>query len=370
MAISTRPAASSRGPALNLRPKPARGDRIGSADRRFFTEQLALLLETGNNLQASLQALRGQTMKPAMQRLLDELLQDIEQGHQLSGALARHPRIFSRSYVSLIAASEEGGYLHQVLEQLQEMEEKRERLRQTLFSALSYPVFLLLFALAVVIFVLVVVFPKFADLFTLIADELPLTTVWLMAASDFLRLYWPWLLGGLLIAGGGFAAWARSDRGRTRIDRIKLRWPLLRNVFLPLYLVQSLRVLGSSLRNGVNILEALHSSREVAGNRVFQRFIGRLEQRVEQGQGIASGFADADFIPPLVAQMVRTGEESGQLARVMLRLADHYERELEQRLETLSRLAEPVMLLVMGGVVGIIVSSLILPIFKLSHAVG
>jgi type II secretory pathway component PulF len=368
MAISTRPQAAST--SLALKPRPGGRQRIGSADRRFFTEQLALLQETGNNLQASLQALRAQSTNPAMQHLLGELQQDIEQGRQLSAALARHPRVFSRSYVSLIAASEEGGYLHQVLEQLQEMEEKRERLRQALFSALSYPLFLMVFALAVVIFVLVVVFPKFADLFTLIADELPLTTLWLMAASDFLRQHWLALGIGLLSLFGAFGWWARSDSGRERLDRLKLRLPLLRAIFLPLYLVQSLRVLGSSLHNGVNVLEALHSCREVVANRVFQRFIGRLEQRVEQGQGLASGFAESAFIPPLVTQMVRTGEDSGQLAKVMLRLANHYERELEQRLETLSRLAEPVMLLIMGAVVGIIVSSLILPIFKLSHAVG
>ena len=369
MAIeNTEPQDEARAASLSL--PGLRRQRVGARERRFLTEQLALLLETGNSLQSSLQALRDQSGQPALRELLDSLLQDIEQGRQLSTALARHPEVFPSTYTSLVAASEEGGYLPQVLEQLLALEEKREQLQRTLVSALSYPLFLLVFALAVIVFVLVVVFPKFKDLFSLIEDELPVTTRVLMAVSQLLQNHWLPLLLGLLTLVFGIGYWARSPRGRDFIDRARLEWPLLRGIFLPLYLVQCLRVLGSSLRNGVTVIEALHSSREVVANGLFRRFIGQLENHVEQGQGIAAGFADSSFIPPLVRQMVKTGEDSGNLAKVMLRLADHYERELNQRLETLSRLAEPIMLLIMGGVVGVVVSSLILPIFKLSHAVG
>ena len=343
---------------------------IGTKERHVFTEQLALLLSTGTNLHAALLALRQQAEGSKMQALVDQLIDDVGQGRQFSAALARHPAVFSSTYINLIAASEGGGYMHQVLEQLLEMEEKREQLHRTLVSALSYPAFLLVFALAVVVFVLVIVFPKFVDLFAGIRDQLPVTTVFLMGASEVFRHQWYVVLGGLAACYVGLRYWASSTAGRARIDWAQLHLPLARGIFTRLYLLQSLRVLSLSLGNGVGILEALHASRDVVRNRLFQRLIDRVEERVQGGEGIAAGFAGTSFVPPVVEQMIKTGEETSNLPKVMGRLADHYERELTVRLETVSRMAEPIMLLVMGVVVGLLVSSLILPIFKLSRAVG
>lgn len=345
-------------------------NKINNRDRRFFTEQMALLLETGSSMTASLQALKNQISKPAMIQLVQQLLDDIQQGQQLSSALARHPDTFSQTYINLIAASEDGGFMHEVLEQLLEMERKREELRQTLVSALSYPAFLMVFALGVIVFVLLVVFPKFADLFSLIADQLPATTVFLMATSEVISKHWWLLLAGLAVGIGAFKYWSSTDSGITRLDWGKLHLPLLKDLFTQLYLVQSLRVLSLSLGNGVNIMDSLHACRDVVSNRIFQQFVQQVEEHVEQGEGVAIGFTNSSFIPPVVAQMIKTGEETGNLPRVLQRLSSYYEVELTNRLQTLSRLAEPVMLLVMGGVVGLIVSSLILPIFKLSRAVG
>ncbi len=331
---------------------------------------MALLLETGSNLQASLQAMQNQLSNPAMVEIVTQLREDIEQGRQFSTALAKHPELFSSTYVNLIAASEDGGFMHEVLEQLDDMEEKREQLRQTIMSALSYPIFLMVFAFAVVVFVLVVVFPKFADLFSQIADQLPATTVFLMATSNLIQHHWGYLVGGLILSIASFKLWSASEQGKQKLDWAKLHFPLVKGVFSQLYLVQSLRVLSLSLGNGVNIMDSLHASRDVVNNRIFQQFIHQAEEQVESGKGIAIGFQNTSFIPPIVAQMIQTGEDSGNLAKVLRRLASYYETELSNKLKTLSRLAEPFMLLVMGGVVGLIVSSLILPIFKLSRAVG
>lgn len=344
--------------------------KITDKDRRFFTEQLSLLLSTGINLHSSLIAVRDQSPNPAMQTMIDGLITDVGEGKQLSDALARHPDVFSRTYVNLIGASEGGGYMHEVLTQLLEMDEKREKLQRTLFSALAYPVFLLLFALAVVVFVLVVVFPKFADLFASIADQLPPTTYFLMQASELFLHQWPALIAGAAGAYIGARYWANSKAGRRRIDWVKLNAPVFRNIFTRLYLLQSLRVLGLSLGHGVGIIDALHATRDVVNNAEFADVLDQVEHNVQSGEGISAGFAGVSFVPPVVAQMIHTGEETGNLPKVMGRLADHYERELTAKLDTLSRLAEPVMLLVMGGIVGVIVSSLILPIFKLSRAVG
>jgi type II secretory pathway component PulF len=343
---------------------------IGERERRFFTEQMSLLLETGTPMQASLQAMKKQVDDPVMLELLDQLIHDIGQGEQFSAALAKHPTVFSSTYTNLVAASEEGGFMHEVLQQLLALDEKREELRKTMVSALSYPVFLLVFALGVVVFVLVVVFPKFADLFSQIHDQLPVTTRFLMATSNVFREHWIELTIGLVVSIGGLKFWSGTAGGTRRIDYAKLNFPLLRHVFIQLYLVNALRVLSMSLGNGVGMMDSLHACKFVISNSLFQDFIGQVENQVEAGNGIAAGFMGTSFIPPVVEQMIATGEETGNLPKVMSRLADYFENELSSKLETLSRLAEPIMLLIMGGVVGLIVSSLILPIFKLTRVVG
>lgn len=344
--------------------------RISDKDRKFFTAQLALLLETGTSMQLSLQALKKQLENPAMISMVSQLLEDIEEGRQFSAALAKHPEVFSTTYTNLIAASEDGGFMHEVLEQLLAMDEKREKLRQTVSAALSYPIFLLVFAIAVVIFVLVVVFPKFADLFSQIQDQLPITTVLLMETSEILKQYWVYIVTGLVMLITAFKYWAGTEQGVEKLDWAKLNLPLVGGIFSQLYLVQSLRVLSLSLNNGVGIMDSLHACKEVVSNRLFRKLIADVEGHVEQGGGVAAGFENSSFIPPIVEQMIHTGESTGNLPKVLSRLSDHFETELSSRLQTLSRLAEPVMLLVMGGMVGLIVSSLILPIFKLSRAVS
>ena len=344
--------------------------RVSDKERMFFTEQLGLLLETGTNLHAALEALKSQSPKGALKDLLGSLLKNISEGKSFSHALGQHPDVFSESYINLMAASESGGFMHEVLNQLLEMEEKREQLRSTLTSAFSYPVFLLAFSISVVIFVLMVVFPKFGPLFVSIADQLPVTTKALMAMSDGIRSYWVYLLGASAALGVGAWRWAGTAAGRQVIDGLKLRIPLIKDIFAQLYLIQAMRVLSLSLTNGVPMIEALRASREVVENMVFKRFLDRVHDLVQEGRGLAAGFDEADFIPVTVKQMIATAEESGNLAKVMLRLADYYERELGKRLATFAKLAEPIMLLVMGTVVGLLVSSLILPIFKLSRAVS
>lgn len=344
--------------------------RIGASDRMFFTEQLSLLLETGNSVPASLQALRTDSQKPALTAIIDSLLADVSAGRPLSEALSRHHEVFPRSYVNLVAAGERGGFLHEILAQLLRLEERQARTRNMLVSAFSYPAFLIVFSIAVVIFVLVFVFPKFAALFTSIRDQLPWTTIALMAVSDVLRTYWWACLGG--IAAGLFACrqWIVSESGGLLMDRLKLTIPGLRGIFVRLYLTRFMRVMGLSLNNGVTVVDALNAATDIVGNRVFDRFLETVRVSVQEGAGFSSGFNEPDFIPPVVKQMVSTGDESGKLGLVMERLADYYERELENRLARMARLVEPVMLLIMGIVVGLIVSSLILPIFKLSRAVG
>ncbi len=349
---------------------PGQNRGPSSNDRMFFTEQLALLLETGESLHGALTTIVTQTENKRMREVVEKIAQDISEGQSFAGALKHHDTVFPSTYVNLIAASETGGFMHEVLQQLLEMDHKREELRNTLVSAATYPAFLISFSIAVVIFVLVVVFPKFESMFSSIYDQLPLSTRALMATSNVMREYWYLLVGGFT----GFflivRQWLISEQGRRKVDHLKLHMPGVRDIFSQVYLTQALQVLGLSLNNGVSVVESLESVRDVVKNSVFRELITEVEEKVQAGAGVASGFEDSTFIPDLAKHMIATGERSGNLGKVMSRIADYYGAQLTKRLEMLSKLAEPLMLLVMGVMVGVLVSSLILPIFKLSRAVS
>ena len=339
-------------------------------DRIFFTEQLALMLEAGMALHEALKAFCTLDIKPEVKTIIESLMNDVEEGRTFSAALSRHTEFFSSAYINLVAAAENGGFLDRVLIELKEMDEKREKLKATVVSAMVYPAFLILFSLGVVVFVLVFVFPKFAELFARISDQLPGSTKVLMAASHALINYW-WLFIAvtlLLVIAGHY--WLRTPHGIETVDRLKLSIVVIRDIFVQLYLVQSMRLMAMSMDNGVSVMDTLDACREVVRNNVFNRFIVQLQVHVEEGAGFSTGFEQASFIPATVKQMIRTGDDTGNLPQVMARVADYYERELEKKLALFARLVEPIMLLVMGAVVGLIVSSLILPIFKLSRAVS
>ncbi|MFC5477441.1 type II secretion system F family protein [Massilia suwonensis] len=361
------------GPAKAAARKPTwsltKDARIGSADRMLFTERLALLLETGVPLHDALRALHEQAGKPRLKAIIGEVADDIVGGQRFSEALHKHPDLFPPTYINLIGASEEGGFLPEVLEQLVDMDEKQERLRSTIVSALSYPGFLIVFSILVVVFILVAVFPKFSVMFASIYDELPVTTKIFIFASEALTRHGAlFSIGTLALLAGALLALRRPDV-REKLDRLKLRLPFVKDIFIKIYLTRLLRVMGISLERGVTILATLGACRNVIPNAEFQRFLGELEVQVTEGRGIAAGFRDSPLIPVSVKQMIDTGEQTGTLGRVMGRVADFYERDLTRQLNALAKMAEPVMLLVMGILVGTIVTSIILPIFKMSRAV-
>jgi type IV pilus assembly protein PilC len=343
--------------------------KVTERERLYLTEQLSLMLETGLALHAALTSLKRQSSSPALQQLLGDLADEVAGGRPFSQALARHPDVFSRTYVSLIGASERGGFMHEVLAQILRMEERREALRATLIGAFTYPAFLLVFSCAVVVFVLTTVFPKFATLFSRIQTELPWTTRALMQLSELIVRHWPSLLAGSAVVAWLTVRWALSAAGASFIDRFKLRTPALGAIFLQLYLVHTLRVLSLSLANGVTVMEALAACRDLIDNRMFRDELGRVERSIQEGKGVTAAFMEASLLPMTVREMIATGDATGRLAQVAGRLADYHEQGLQKRLAQLARLIEPIMLLVMGALVGTLVASLILPIFKLAHAV-
>lgn len=343
--------------------------RITPQDRMLFTERIELLLETGVSLLEALQVLQQQTTQPRVAAVLGSLVTTVGEGQSLSVALSRHPEMFPQTYVRLVAAAEEGSFLPQVLRQLRDMEEKSIQMRSAVIGALTYPAFLIVFSLVVVLFVLTVIFPKFEDMFMSIREQLPAPTLVLMFLSGMLRQHWLALSVVTSAAIAGLAVWLKTPRGKELLDQLKIRAPLVGTIFIQVYVSHTFRVLGTSLANGVPVMVAMKAAQDVVANSVFARFLQDVLASIEQGRGVAAGFGEAGFIPPMVRQMVATGEQSGNLAKVMNRVSEFYERELYKRIAAFAKAVEPVMLMVMGVIVGLLVAALILPIFKLSRAV-
>jgi type IV pilus assembly protein PilC len=346
-----------------------RRSRVKSKEVIFFTSQLALMLEVGTPLTNSLAAMEKQTKNPAFKEVISALHRDIEEGQQLSDAMRRHPRVFNYVYTSMIKAGETGGFLKEILERLAEMQEKRLALIAQLRSTLTYPAILCLVGFLVVIFVLVGVLPKFTTFFAGKEKILPVSTRLLMVLSVSLRGYW-WayivITLGLVI---GVKLWKESELGQTMIDRVCVSGPILSRLYNKIYTCQLLRTLGHLMQSQVPLLEALEVTRSTIKNRYFRLFIDKITDHVERGGRFAQPFTNYPYVLDSVKQMVATGEEVGNLPRVMLRLAQYYDIEVDRELKNIASLIEPLALILLGGVVGIIVGSVILPLFRLAHAI-
>jgi type IV pilus assembly protein PilC len=362
-------AAGSRIPKLRLDMLRLSARKIKAKEIIFFTSQLSLMLEVGTPLTSSLTAIENQTKNPAFKEVIHTMGKDIEEGLQLSDAMRRHPQVFNHVFISMIKAGETGGFLQKILDRLAEMQEKRQALIAQLRSTLTYPAILCLVGLLVVVFVLVGVLPKFTAFFAGKESILPITTRFLMAMSHSLRGYW-WLylvsFVGLIVA---LKLWKESEPGQALIDRFCVSAPMVARLYNKIYTCQLLRTLGHLMSSQVPLLEALEVTRATIRNRHFSRFITQIIGHVEKGGRFAQPFTTYPYILDSVKQMVATGEEVGNLPTVMLRLAQFYDTEVDRELKNIASLIEPIALMLLGGVVGVIVASVILPLFKLAHAV-
>jgi type IV pilus assembly protein PilC len=362
-------AVGSRIPKLRLDMLKFSGRKIKAKEIIFFTSQLSLMLEVGTPLTSSLTAIENQTKNPAFKEVIHAMGKDIEEGLQLSDAMRRHPQVFNHVFISMIKAGETGGFLQGILDRLAEMQEKRQALIAQLRSTLTYPAILCLVGLLVVVFVLVGVLPKFTTFFAGKESILPITTRFLMAMSKSLRGYW-WLylisFAGLIVA---LKLWKESEPGQALIDRFCVSAPMVARLYNKIYTCQLLRTLGHLMSSQVPLLEALEVTQATIRNRYFSGFITQIINHVEKGGRFAQPFTTYPYILDSVKQMVATGEEVGNLPTVMLRLAGFYDTEVDRELKNIASLIEPIALMLLGGVVGVIVASVILPLFKLAHAV-
>ena len=352
---------------LDLRINFSRG--ISTREMIFFTSQLSLMIEIGTPLNVGLSNIAKQIKNPVFKQVITDLVEDVEGGKLLSHAMERHPHVFSNVYISLVKAGENAGQLNDMLDRAVTVQEKQEKFVATLKKALTYPLILCCVSVAVVIFLLTFVFPRFAVLFKEIEDILPASTKFLLSLSNSMRSYW--FLAAILagISVGGIYTFAKSTKGRLFIDTLKMNLPVLSQIYIRIYLVQMMRTLGFLMVCNVPLLEALRIAREGVKNLIFARFIDQTTENVEEGRGMSFTFSESAFIPENAKQIVKTGEETQNIAKVMLRLSDYYEGEIDDHMKKFAAIIEPLLLIIMGVVVGGIVMSLILPIFKLSKIV-
>jgi len=335
----------------------------------FFVSQLSLMLEVGTSQTDALRAIGKETQNPLLKEVVYAMLQDIQEGRQLSEAMKRHPRIFDSIFVAMVRAGETGGFLRNILDRILEMQEKRLAMLTQLRSTLTYPAVLCCLAVGVVIFVLVGILPKFAVLFQGKESILPLTTKLMMTTSWFLQTYWWACIAAFVTLALAVRFWKQTDQGRGFVDLFFLSAPIVSRISRKNHTCQLLRTLGHLMESRVPLLESLEVTHSTMKNRFFRRFTDRIADHVRQGGRFSQPFLDDPYVPASVKQMIATGEAVGNLPRVMLRLAEHFDQEVDRELRTLASLMEPVALIVMGAVVGVIVSSVILPLFRIAHAV-
>ena len=352
--------------AASFRFRLPRRRAVKSSEQVFFFSQLSLMIEIGTSLTGGLQALAEQSRNPVFKEIIQVMLKDLQEGKQLSAAMSRYPHVFNRVYISLVKAGEAGGFLKNTLDSIVVMIERRQALITQLRSTMTYPVILCVMAVAVVIFVVVGILPKFMVLFAGKERLLPFTTRFLMALSVSLRGYWwAYVTGGGALIFLGAAFW-RSPSGQALKDRFLVSTPLVAPTFNKILTCQLLRTLGNLMESHVPLIEALDITRTTFANRHFIAFVDQIREHVREGGNLSGVFARNPYIMETVKQMVATGEEVGKLPRVMLRLAEFYDTEIQRDLKIISSLVEPAALVIIGAVVGLLVSSVILPIFRIA----
>jgi general secretion pathway protein F len=339
--------------------------RSGQGDLLSFTSELSALLGAGLPLDRGLGILSEISESKEMREVTQSILKSIREGSSFSDALQRHPGVFPRLYVNLIRAGEAGGVLDVVLDKLNEYLESTKELRDQVVSAMIYPAILTVTGAVSIAILLAYVLPKFSVIFAELGSSLPVPTKVLLAVSGGLQAY-GWLLLLLAAAGGiAFRGYLRTEQGRYRWDAIKLR--LMDDLVRKLETARFCRTLGTLLRSGVPLLQALENARDVIGNRVISAAIRDVSRGAKEGKGIAAPLADAKVFPSLALSMIKVGEETGRLDEMLLKVAGSYEKSLKQAVKRCISLLEPVLILVMGVLIGFIVVSMLMAVFSITE---
>lgn len=332
----------------------------------MFSRQLFLLTSSGTPLTEGLHSLHRQAKDPVWRTVLGELQKAVEQGEPLSAAMLQQPAYFDPICRSLIAAGEAGGNLAMMLDRLATMTRKQTQTRSAIIGALIYPTLLIGVAFSVLILMLLFVLPRFAEMFRSLGVPLPFTTRMLIGMSTGLQSYWWLALATIIASAVGFRTWSRTQHGRQTLHKLVLVMPIAGKLVRSFSIARILRVVGVLSHGSVPLLEALGLARQTATNLEFIGLMARAEAAVTRGSTISTAFTDSPLVDPSLCEAIRSGEQSGQLANLLLNLADFLDEENELVVRSLTSILEPVILIVLGMVVGFVAMSMFLPMFDLT----
>ena len=343
------------------------GGRVKMKILTIFTRQLATLIDAGLPLLRSLNTLARQERNPVMRNTMTTLGTAVESGSTFSEALAQHPNIFSKLYVNMVKAGELGGVLEIVLTRLAEFQEKSQKIKGKVVSAMIYPLVVLCIAMLILSFLLVFIVPQFQKIFAdaLPGQALPGITLFVIFLSHMLVARWYIVIGLIATVVIGYKVFAATPAGAVIIDRIILKLPIFGDLMSKTAISRFSRTLGTLISSGVPILQALNITRETAGNYVVASAIGKIHDSVKEGESVVGPMESSGVFPPMVTSMVQVGEETGQLPDMLVKVADVYEGEVDNVVASLTSILEPIMIVMLAIIVGTIVVALFLPMIKL-----
>ena len=341
----------------------------GLKDVFTFTNELAVMIKAGINIRNAIDGIAEQIENPKFKQMITQIKLDVEAGQAFSEALAKYPKVFSPLYVNMVRASELSGNFGHMLERVASYLAQQVETRNMIRGAMVYPAIIAVMAVVTTIFLLTFVLPKFTTLFHGKEHLLPKPTVFLIALSDFLRFHWYVVVGAVIALGGTFYYAIHTPVGSFYWDTVKLRAPLFKKMFRALYITRGMHTMGELVNAGVPMLETLAITAEVSGNALYKEMWQEVHLAVKQGGKIAQPLAAGKLLPRNVTQMISAGEESGKLGEVLTDISEYYAKELRNTIKSVTAMIEPLMIVIMGALVGFIAMSIILPIFKMSSLV-
>jgi type IV pilus assembly protein PilC len=340
--------------------------KVKAKSLQIFSRQFATMIEAGLNVVTALVILEEQTEDRKLGLVIGELRADVEGGLLLSEAMSRHPRVFSRLFIAMVEAGEAAGILDVVLDRVAYQIEKETKIKRRVRGAMMYPIMVLSFATLVLIGMLLFLVPVFVGIFEQLGGDLPMLTQIVVTASDFLRAKWWLVFPAVGLLGYGLIRAKRTEKGRRIWDSIRIRAPMgIGKVIVKIGMARFSRTLSTLVAAGVDIIRSLEITGSTAGNSLIEDATVLVKERVTQGVPIAVPLAEAPIFPPMVSHMVRVGEETGELEKMLSKIADFYEDEVDSAIANLTSIIEPLMMIAVGLVVGVIIIAMYLPMFKL-----
>lgn len=344
--------------------------RITTKDKIIFTRQLATLIGAGLPLAQSMRTVLEQTQNKRMQGVVQDVITDIEGGKALSDSFAKHPEVFDKVFISLMAAGEASGTLDDALKRIAAQQEKDAAMMSKIKSALTYPIIVLVVIIAVIAFMLIMVVPQVENLYGDLGKELPLLTKIMVNTANFFVQFW-WLLLMLIVIGGYFLSqYLKTEQGIRNKDTFKLNVPLFNGMFRKLYMARFARTGQTLLSTGVAMLDMLHITSQSVNNVVMSDIINRAADKVKGGKALSASLKNEEYILEMVPQMIKIGEQSGKIDEMMGKTAQIYEDELDEEIKTISTAIEPVLMVVLAIVAGGMVGAILFPIYSLVNGVN